>query len=701
MSRDGLKVSAVCTPLLGGAEWTLLELLDPPQARARLELSFVLLGCGPLEAELRKRGYDYAVRPLVPRLDSVVRGVASLVARWRRDSPDIVYANGIKAATVALPAARLAGVRAVWYKHDFSHDRWLAAALAMLADRVLAISPEVAAATRRRDAVVVPPPRPAAPAGREEAIATLTAHGLGRAEGPTVATVGRLVDYKAVDDVIRALTLAGSDGWRLVVIGREDPTEPEEQSRLEELARTLGVADRVSFIGDVEDARRVLPAFDAIAVVTRRTEDGFGREGYGRVAAEAMIAGVPLIATPGGGILARVGKAGVVVPESSPDRIAEALSTLTDSSTRAAMGAAGRELAAAEASGEEVTELLLSVLAETACRPGAGLEREVPISVVTTVLNEGPEIDRLLEALQPQLGNDDELIFVDGGSHDGTPDRIRSRTEHDPRIRLIEAPGAGISRGRNEGVTQARHPVVACTDAGCDPWPSWLAAFRRAFAESPPADMVTGVYEVSKGSRFSRAMALSSYPQIDEARHPRPFVRLYGRLLGRAFEPTMPTGRSVAFSVEAWRAVGGFPESLDAAEDVTFGRSIAASGRRCVLSVDAGVVWRQRSSIPKTARMYFAYGRGGARSSQARLVARDLARALAYPLIVAAIVWGSVGLRVGAGAAGAAYLSLPVARALRARESVPVIALLPVALAVKDFSKVAGYVAGCVKRSSP
>jgi glycosyltransferase involved in cell wall biosynthesis/GT2 family glycosyltransferase len=688
---------------LGGAEWTLLELLDSPQARARLDLSFLLLGRGPLEAELKKRGYDYAVRSLAPRPDSVVRAVASLLLGWRRNPPDVVFANGVKAATVALPAARLAGVRAVWYKVDFSHDRRLAALLGRMADRVLAISPEVAAATRRQDVVLIPPPRPTGPATRERAVAQLAAHGFSRNEGLTVAIAGRLVSYKGVDDVIRALAHPRSQGWRLAVIGGDDPTEPAERRRLDELARTLGVDARVSFLGEVEDVGRLLAAFDAVAVVTRRTEDGFGREGYGRIAAEAMTAGVPLIATQGGGILARVGEAGIVVPESAPEQIAEALAALTDPSLREAMGSAGRALAAAEPGADEVTALVLQALAETACRPGAGLERQVPISVVTTVMNEGAEIDRLLDSLQPQLGADDELIVVDGGSQDSTADRVLERAANDQRIRLINAPGAGISRGRNEGIARARHPVIACTDAGCDPWPGWLAAFRRAFAERKPADLVTGVYEVSHGNAFSRSMAISSYPCIDEARHPRPLVRLYGRLFGRMFEPTMPTGRSVAFSAEAWRAVGGFPELLATAEDVSFGRSIARAGRRCILSCDAGVRWRQRSSIVKTGRMYFAYGRGGARSVHLRVGARDLARALAYPLIVAALVWGTLGLRITAGVAGAGYMSLPLARALRARESPTVIALLPVALAVKDVSKAAGYIAGCVKppRTSP
>jgi glycosyltransferase involved in cell wall biosynthesis len=695
-----LEVAVVCMPFLGGAERSLLELLDTEELRSRLALRFVVLGSGKVERELAERGHPYSVLPAAARIHSIGRATASLIARWRREPPDLVLANGVKAATIALPAARFAGVRGVWFKRDFSHDRRLAGPLGGLADLVLAVSPEVAAATRRRDAVVVPPPRPPAPAGRAEALAALASHGLTPDGGRTVATVGRLVGYKGVDDVIQALALPGGAGWRLAALGGSDETERGEQARLERLARDLGVADRVAFLGEIDDAGRLLAGFEAVAVVSRRVRGRYGREGYSRVAAEAMTAGVPVIATLGGGLLARVGGAGMVVPESSPEAIAEALATLADPATRAEMGAAGRALAEAEPSAAESAMRLGTLLAETACRPGAGLRDSVPVSVVTTVLDEGAVIDRTLEVLQAQLGRDDELIVVDGGSRDGTVERIRSFAAADARIRLIESPGSGIAQGRNVGITQARHQVVACTDAGCVPWPGWLAAFRRAFAEPHPADLVTGVYEVTGGNAFDRAMALSSYPQIDESLHPRLLVRIYGRLFGRTFEASLPTGRSVAFSVEAWQAVGGFPEALNTAEDVSFGRSIAATGRRCVLDVDAGVIWGQRPSVAKTARMYFAYGKGGARSWDLRVGGRDIVRALAYPLVVAALVWGGTGFRVLALVASAAYLSLPLVRVIRARESVLVAALIPIALAVKDLSKAAGYIAGLFRLPS-
>ena len=54
-----------------------------------------------------------------------------------------------------------------------------------------------------------------------------------------------------------------------------------------------------------------------------------------------------------------------------------------------------------------------------------------------------------LESLETQTRRPDEIIVVDGGSTDRTIHVIRRQASTNPRLRLIEAPGANIARGRN------------------------------------------------------------------------------------------------------------------------------------------------------------------------------------------------------------------------------------------------------------
>jgi glycosyltransferase involved in cell wall biosynthesis len=341
---------------------------------------------------------------------------------------------------------------------------------------------------------------------------------------------------------------------------------------------------------------------------------------------------------------------------------------------------------------------LAQELAAAGGRPGAGVDPSTPVSVVVTVLNEGDAVDTLVDSLSPQLGAGDELLLVDGGSQDDTVARARGRATADARIRVLEVAGANISAGRNAGIQAATHDVVACTDAGCRPEPGWLASLKSSFSGHVRPALVTGLYEALANRSFDHAMAAGAYPQVDEARRPGALVRLYGLAFGRTFDPTMPTGRSVAFTKEAWLTVGGFDEALETAEDVTFGRAIGASGGRCLLDTDAVVAWEQRRSLRATALMYYRYGLGGGRTADRRVIGRDLARAGAYAVAPVLLVWGGTPGRSVVILGAAAYLSLPFARALGKPRPVVVALLVPVAVALKDLAKAAGCVAGLIGR---
>jgi glycosyltransferase involved in cell wall biosynthesis len=644
--------------------------------------------------------------PTGRRSGAVAGAVARLARRLSATRPELLLANGVKAAAVAAPAGMVAGVRCVWVKHDHSFDgRPLGMALPRLVDSVVVTSATLTPTSGHPNAAVVPPPRAAKPPlPREVARAVLAAFGVPvDDDGLIFAVVGRLVRYKGVEDAVRALTRPGAEKWRLAVIGAADPAEPGERARLSRLAAEEGVAERVTFTGRLPDAARVLSGVDAVGVLTKPTGCGPDREGYGGVATEAMIAGVPVVATVGGPVVDRLaGRAGIPVPPGSPAAVAAALGRLAEPALRASMGAAGTELSAAHPDATACADLLVRELARVACRPGAGRRDGPPVSVVTTVRDEADAVHRLLGRLVGQLSHpDDEIVVVDGGSSDATAARVRGWTAREPRVRLLVRPGAGISAGRNEGVRSARNALVACTDAGCDPVPGWLAAFRSAAADTDSALLYTGVYRVTARGPFQVALAAVGYPDLTELRHPSLLARGYGRLLGRGFDPTMPTGRSMAFGQATWRAADGFPERLRTGEDVLFGRAAVAAGVPAVLVSDAEVQWAQRPSVWATARMYYRYGEGSGRSRNPRLLGRDVARLAAYAAAGLALARGG---RLGRGvvlAAGMAYLSLPVARVLRgstgrggAGPPLAAVAAIPAATVIRDLAKVAGALSG-------
>jgi GT2 family glycosyltransferase len=327
----------------------------------------------------------------------------------------------------------------------------------------------------------------------------------------------------------------------------------------------------------------------------------------------------------------------------------------------------------------------------TSARTATSSQEPPPVSVVVTVLDEGPALLALVTGLLAQIDGDDELIVVDGGSTDGSLDALPRH----PRLRVVTLSGAGISAGRNHGIRLAANEVIVCTDAGCVPDRAFVDGFRRAFVGAERPVLVSGVYTAVARNAMERAQALACYPQPSEVVAPGLLVRLYTRLFGTGYDPRYAVGRCVAFTRQGWEQAGGFPEHLATGEDVSFGLAVARHGE-VRAAPDAQVAWFQRDGIAATWRMYRGYGRASTDGGSRSLFVRDAVRGLAY-VIAPALLFRPASRRfVAAGAA--AYLSLPVVRAVRARAGLTTVALLPVALATKDLGKLAGAVQGLARR---
>jgi glycosyltransferase involved in cell wall biosynthesis len=353
----------------GGSESWLLRLLDT-RAGGSLDVSVVLLQDGPFRAELERRGIPVTLRPVGNNPVDLLAPAGWLARQLRRDRPDVVLGNVMKAQMVAGPAGLVAGVPTVWAKHDHGYDRVLAVPVGRVSTRVIGAVEELAAPTRRKDAVIIPPPRPDRdPAGRDDARAAMRDRGIPLDDRPALAMAGRLVPFKGVDDAIEALAQPPARDWMLVVAGVDDPSAPGETDRLRALAQDRGVADRVHFAGQVPEVSHWLAAFDALAVLTkpgaRRAPKS---EGFGTSAFEAMLAGIPVIATGEGAVTRRLdgGRAGAAVPAGDPAAVAEALGRYADPQARAAAGQAAREIVAGHPTAEECAQLLVDVLRDAA-----------------------------------------------------------------------------------------------------------------------------------------------------------------------------------------------------------------------------------------------------------------------------------------------------------------------------------------------
>ena len=146
---------------------------------------------------------------------------------------------------------------------------------------------------------------------------------------PVVVFLGRLRRYKGAQHAIRAFprVLASVPGARLDIVG-DGPYRPA----LERLARSLGVAERVTFLGAVTQEEKVAALNRAQVAVNPSP-----KEGWGLTVIEANACGTPVVASRSPGLIESVrdGETGLLAPHGDPVALADAIvRLLTDRALR-------------------------------------------------------------------------------------------------------------------------------------------------------------------------------------------------------------------------------------------------------------------------------------------------------------------------------------------------------------------------------
>ncbi len=183
------------------------------------------------------------------------------------------------------------------------------------------------------------------------------------------------------------------------------------------------------------------------------------------------------------------------------------------------------------------------------------------VSVIATVLNEAGTIENLLSSFFQQTLHGAELVVVDGGSSDGTWERLQQFAARNSRLRIIRdescnlrsSPGP-IARGRNRAIEEATGTVIACADAGCEYAPEW--------ADKLTVPIISGEAEYTLGGSYIDPEQATIW---DIAAAPFLGVKLHSQGIRKSC-----TTRSMGISKSLWKRVGGFPEINLFGEDTLF-----------------------------------------------------------------------------------------------------------------------------------
>jgi phosphatidyl-myo-inositol dimannoside synthase len=293
---------------------------------------------------------------------------AATVRAGRATRPDVVLAMHVSATPAARFLRRLYGVPYVAYVHakEMRQQPYVGAAAMAAASRVITVSRYATALALEAGAepsrirlvtpgvdLPTPEPRPC------------------RDEAPTLVTVSRLEDRNKGHDVILAALPRIAEyfpdvRWKVIGDGRL-------RAALSVKAGELGVAERVDFLGAIDDAERDrwLDRATLFVMPTRRPADGRGGEGFGMVFVEAAAHGLTSVAARVPGVVDAVidGETGVLVEPDQPLALAEAVMTLLgDSAQRHALATRARARAD-ELGWSAVAARARTVLVEAAADP--------------------------------------------------------------------------------------------------------------------------------------------------------------------------------------------------------------------------------------------------------------------------------------------------------------------------------------------
>lgn len=349
--------------VLGGGELSMAEFLV--HRPADVEAAALLIEDGPLRGHLTERGVSTWVaaghrgRPGPRSAAQFTRALLRLLSAFK---PDVIWATGLKAAALAAPAARMSGVPVVWHKIDFSLDATVTRPLALAVNGVVSVSHAVAEAmgplrSRRLIDVIGPPVRLPLELRVSPSRTPLA-----------IGTLATLTPIKGQRHIIEAAALLGDEfpDLRVILAGAPSREEPGYESELHETAARLGIADRVEFTGFTPDPAAVLERLTVFVNATHQVAGGFGKEGLSGAMLEASWAGLPIVATRGGGTPEGVidGSTGTLVEPEDIAGMAEAIAPyLRDPSLAAETGERGSAFARERFAPRAASERLFTALA--------------------------------------------------------------------------------------------------------------------------------------------------------------------------------------------------------------------------------------------------------------------------------------------------------------------------------------------------
>jgi cellulose synthase/poly-beta-1,6-N-acetylglucosamine synthase-like glycosyltransferase len=322
----------------------------------------------------------------------------------------------------------------------------------------------------------------------------------------------------------------------------------------------------------------------------------------------------------------------------------------------------------------------------------------VDVSVLVPVLNEEQHLRAAAEAiLDQEFEGTFEILFIDGGSSDGTPAIITELAGKDPRVRVLENPFRRTPHALNIGLASARGEFIARMDAHTIYPKRYLAVGVGRLRRGDVAS-VSGPQIAVGVSPWSRRVALALTAELGTG--------------GAGFrresdgEIEVDTGFTGVWRRSTLDAHGGWDEEFVNDQDMELAARIREAGGRIVCVPEMAASYIPRDTLQALARQYLRYGRYRVKTTQRHPGSLRRSQLLPPALVLtvlAAVASPSRVLRRAGRAGLGAYSATLVAASARAGvggDGAEAVAL-PLVWATMHVSYGLGFLLGCVDYGPP
>ena len=326
------------------------------------------------------------------------------------------------------------------------------------------------------------------------------------------------------------------------------------------------------------------------------------------------------------------------------------------------------------------------------------------MSVITPVRDEAALLRETSATILGQDWPSVEILFVDGGSRDGSRELLQELASRDARVRVLENPAGDLGSALAIGLAAARGEFVAKLDAHTFFPPGYLRIgverLRRgdvAWVSGPPVPL--GVDPTSRRV----ALALGTWLGVGGAAKWARGGAGDQESGAASDEIELDTG---VFS-GVWRrdlllGFGGWDPDWPVNEDAELASRFLAAGERIVCLPAMGARYVPRQSLRGLFRQYWRYGFYRAKTASRHPDSLRRSQMLSPALVTAFAIFvlgGRPGRRLAAPAlaAYAATLALTGATTARGRDA----AMLPPVYAAMHLGWGSGFIAGCARFGIP